>query len=175
MPILVSAVLVWIASALVWTVLPWHKKDYSKTNDEEAVRAAIKGLSPGLYSVPHCSDQAQMEAARPRLEEGPVAFITVAPNGWPAMGGRMAQSFLYYVLVGIICAYVVTRTLGADADYLTVFRIAGTVAFCSYGLAGIPDSIWFSKPWPFTGKVMFDALLYALLTGGTFGWLAGLS
>ena len=28
LPILVAAVLVWIASALIWTVLPWHKSDF---------------------------------------------------------------------------------------------------------------------------------------------------
>ena len=171
LPVLVSAGIVWICSALVWTILPWHKKDYSKTNDEEAVRAALKGNSPGLYMVPHCTDPASQAAAKDKYEEGPNAFITVAPNGWPKMGGKLAMSFAYNVLVGIVCAYFVTRTLTADADYLAVFRIAGTVAFCSYGLAYFQDSIWFSRPWSLTAKTLFDSLLYGMLTGGVFGWL----
>ena len=40
LPILVSAVIVWIASALIWMALPWHKNDFAKTSDEEGVRAA---------------------------------------------------------------------------------------------------------------------------------------
>jgi hypothetical protein len=172
LPVLVSAGVVWICSALVWTVLPWHKKDYSKTNDEEAVRAALKGNSPGMYMVPYCKDPASQAAAREKYEEGPNALITVAPNGWPQMGGKLVMSFFYNLLVGIVCAYFVSRTLAPDAEYLAVFRIAGAVAFCSYGLAYIQESIWFFKPWSLTAKSLFDALLYGMLTGGVFGWLA---
>ena len=39
--ILASAVGVWLLSALVWMVFPWHKSDFSRTGDEEAVRAAL--------------------------------------------------------------------------------------------------------------------------------------
>ncbi len=52
MPILASAVLVFIASALIWTVLPWHKSDFKKTSDEEGVRAALSGNTPGYYMLP---------------------------------------------------------------------------------------------------------------------------
>ena len=41
--ILASAVGVWLLSALVWMVFPWHKSDFSRTGDEEAVRAALGG------------------------------------------------------------------------------------------------------------------------------------
>ena len=74
-------------------------------------------------------------------------------------------------MVSVICAYLVTRTLGADAEYLSVFRVAGTVAFIANGIAVIPESIWFSRPWSMTLKNMLDALIYALITGGIFGWL----
>ena len=50
--------------------------------------------------------------------------------------------------------------------------IAGAVAFVAYGIAYIQDSIWFGRPWPITARYIFDALIYGLLTGGTFGWLA---
>ena len=53
-----------------------------------------------------------------------------------------------------------SRRQQPDAAYLAVFRIAG-----------IPDSIWFGRPWSQTAKNLFDALLYSLLTGGAFGWL----
>ncbi len=38
-------------------------------------------------------------------------------------------------------------------------------------LGTIPESIWFGRPWKSVGLQLIDALLYALLTGGTFGWL----
>ena len=36
---------------------------------------------------------------------------------------------------------------------------------------GIPDSVWFGKPWSSFYKQCFDALVYGCLMGGVFGWL----
>ena len=88
------------------------------------------------------------------------------------MGSKLLMSFIYYVFVGCLCAYIVSRTTGDGASYLEVFRIAGAVAWIAYGIAIIPDSIWLGRPWPMTAKYVLDALIYGLLTGGVFGWLA---
>lgn len=172
MPILVSSVLVWILSALVWMVFGWHQSDFAKTRDEEATRAALKGITPGLYSIPYCAGQKDMALPemQQKMREGPVAFVTVMPNGM-AMGGKLVGSFVYNVFVGVLCAYLVSRTLTADAGYLHVFRVAGTVAFIAYGIAYIQESIWFGRPVSVTAKNLLDALLYGLVTGGAFGWL----
>jgi hypothetical protein len=158
---------------MVWMVFPWHKKDFSPCPDEERVRSALKGSSPGLYSVPHCVDQKSMATPemQQKYQDGPIAFVTVMASGTPKMGGKLLGSFLYNVLVGILCAYLVTRTLSTDAAYLQVFRVAGTVAFIAYGIAYIQDSIWFGRPVSLTAKSLLDALLYGLVTGGAFGWL----
>jgi hypothetical protein len=54
---------------------------------------------------------------------------------------------------------------------MTVSRVTAVVAFCGYGLAQVPDSIWYRRRWSTTFKYLFDALLYGLFTGGVFGWL----
>lgn len=174
LPILVSSVLVWMASALIWTVLPWHKKDFAKTRDEEGVRAALQGLAPGIYNVPHCSSQKDLKdpEMQKNFKDGPVAFVTVLPNGVPPLGRSLFLSFLGTVFISILCAYFVSRTAAPDASYLAVFRIAGTVAWIANSVAFIQDSVWFGRPWLITLKGMFDALIYALITGGVFGWLA---
>ena len=173
MPILVSAVLVFIASALVWMVLPWHKTDFRKTGDEEAVRAALKGSEPGLYLLPYHTDPADLqdEAVQKKYIDGPQAYVTVIPNGLPQMGQKLGLSFLYYVFIGILCAYFVSRTTGPDAEYFQVFRIAGTTAFIAHGVAYVQESIWFGRPWPLTAKSFLDALIYSVLTGGAFAGL----
>ena len=174
LPILASAVAVWFVSALVWMVFPWHKSDFSKTGDEEAVRAAMRGLAPGFYNVPHCASQADLKEPemQRKFSDGPLAFITIMPNGVPQMGGKLVGSFVYNLFVGVLAAYMVTRTMAADADYLDVFRVAGTTAWIAYGVAYIQDSIWFGRPVSITVKSLVDALLYSLVTGGFFGWLA---
>lgn len=174
LPIVVSAVICWIASSLIWTVLPWHKSDYAKTGDEEGVRAALKGLSPGFYNVPHVEDMKDLK--KPEVEqkfaEGPLAFITVLPNGMPNMARNLVLQIVFFLIVGVLCAYVVSRTTAPDATYLETFRVAGTVAFIANGIGNIPDSIWFGRPWSNTVMHNIDALIYGLLTGGVFGWLA---
>jgi hypothetical protein len=123
--------------------------------------------------LPYCTNPAELkdEALARKFVEGPQAFITVIPNGMPRMGSKLVLSFVYYVVVGMLCAYVLTRTMSVDASYLEVFRISGTVAFIAYGIAYIQDSIWFGRPWSLTSKSLLDAMIYALLTGGAFGWL----
>jgi hypothetical protein len=173
-PILLSAVLAFIAGSVIWMFMPWHKKDWSKTSDEEGVRSALKGLAPGQYNLPHCKDPSEFKepAMARKLEDGPIAFITVLPSGVPNMTPQLVMMFGYNLLVAIICAYFVSRTAAPGADYLAIFRIAGTVAFVSYGMAYVQESVWFGRPWSSTAKTFLDALIYAVLTGGAFGWLA---
>ena len=52
-----------------------------------------------------------------------------------------------------------------------VFRFVGTSAFMAYGIGMLPQSIWFRRNWGTTVKNVFDGLIYALMTAGTFGWL----
>lgn len=173
LPIVVAAAICFFASSAIWMLLKWHNSDYQKTDREEEVRSALRGARPGYYTVPHCADYGDM--AKPEMAEkfsaGPIAHITVMPNGMPPMGPKMLSMVGYFLLVAVLCAYVVTRTLAPDADYLAVFRIAGTVAFIANGIGVIPESIWFGRPWSITAKNLLDALIYGLLTGGVFGWL----
>lgn len=172
--IIASAVVVFFAGAVIWMVMPWHKKEWHKTPDEDAVRAALKGCPPGMYTVPNCSDQAEFKSPemQQKFIDGPQGYITIVPSGLPKMGGKLVMMFAYNVLVAIICAYLLSRTVAAGAEYLTVFRVTGTVAFISYGVAYIQESVWFGRSWASTLKSFLDALIYAVLTGGVFGWLA---
>ena len=173
LPILVSTVICFFASSAIWVLFKWHNSDYTKTDDEERVRDALKGAKPGFYVLPFCIDWSEM--AKPEVQQkysdGPIAYITVAPNGMPSMGPKMVSMVIYFLFVSIACAYMVSRTIAPDADYLAVFRIAGTVAFLANGIAVIPESVWFARPWSMTFKNLLDAMIYALLTGGVFGWL----
>ena len=171
LPILAAAVLVWIASAVVWMVLPHHKSEYRALPDEAAAGAALKGAAPGLYNLPHVEDYGRLKdpETRRRFDEGPLAFLTVVPNGVPAMGPRLVLSFVFFLAVSVVVAYVTGRALPAGTHYLTVFRIAGTAAWLAYGFGVIPQSIWFGRPWSSAVKDLLDGLLYGLLTAGVFG------
>ena len=174
-PILVAAVLVFIASSIIHMVLPIHRSDFGRVPDEDGVMDALRRfkIPPGDYLMPRPSSPAAMKdpAFLAKRDQGPVAVMTIMPPGPPAMGMALAQWFLYCVLVGVFAAYIAGRALTPGAHYLDVFRFVGASAFMGYSLGLLPQSIWYKKAWSATMKSVFDGLVYALLTAGTFGWL----
>jgi len=175
MPIVLSAVLVFVVSSLMHMVLKFHSKDYKRLPNEAETLAALRksSLAPGIYHFPHCADMKDMgkPEMKAKLEQGPVGLLTVFPSGPPAMGKFLAIWFGYSLLVSFFIAYISGRTLDAGTDYLAVFRLAGTIAFMTYGLSEIVQSVWRGAPWSNTFRGIFDGLLYALVTAGAFGWL----
>jgi hypothetical protein len=175
MPILLSAVAVFIVSSVIHMVLAYHRSDHAKLPSEDAVMDALRpfNIPPGDYMMPCSSGPAEMKspAFLEKFNKGPVAVMTVLPTGQWRMGAQLAQWFVYLLVVGTIAAYVASRAVTPGAPYLEVFRFVGTTAFAAYGLALWQNSIWYKKKWSATIKSTFDALLYGLVTAGVFGWL----
>ncbi len=174
LPILLAAVLVFAASSVIHMFLTYHRSDYGKVPREDEVMNALRpfAVPPGEYVLPHAGSPAAMKSPEfvDKVTKGPVAFITMLPNGMPGMGKSLTLWFVYCVVVGIFVAYVTGRALGPGATYLEVFRFAGVTAFLAYTVAGWQQSIWFYRRWTHTLKHTFDGLVYALLTAGAFGW-----
>lgn len=175
LPIVVSALAVFILSALAWTVLPHHKGDFKGLPNADAVQMAMRANppAPGAYALPWARDPKMLQdpAMKERMEKGPRAFMTVVPNGMPLMGPMMVKSFIYNLVVSLLVAYVSWHALGPGAPYLSVFRVAGATSMMSYILATVPDSIWFGRPWRNFGMQVVDGVLFGLFTAGFFGWL----
>jgi len=179
LPVIASAVAVWLLSAILHMVLKYHRADYRPLPDESSVAAAIRqvGPGPGLYILPHVADPSQMKdpAVRKRYEDGPVALLTVMRNGPPGLGKYLVQWFLLCLLISFVTAYVARHTLSSGTDGVTVLRVTGTIAFAAYGLGYIQDSIWKAIPWSNSLRGLLDAAIYGLVTGWIFRllWPAG--
>jgi hypothetical protein len=175
LPIVVSAVFVFIVSSVLHMVLKYHRADYKALPNEADAMEALgrQSLAPGLYFMPHCPDHKLMNTPEvvEKFKRGPVGLLTVLPSGPPAMGKNLAAWFGFSVLVGVLVAYLTGRTVAAGADYLQVFRIAGAAAFMAYGVGYFVDPIWKGQPWSNTLRHIFDGLVYSLVTAGVFGWL----
>ncbi|MGH9556032.1 MAG: hypothetical protein ACRD2Y_09460, partial [Terriglobales bacterium] len=105
LPIVLSAVAVFIASSIIHMALPYHKSDYSKLPSEEKVMDALRaeGLAPGrLYHFPHCASHKEMGSPemQEKYKKGPIGLLTILPSGVPAMGSFLAKWFLYCVAIG---------------------------------------------------------------------------
>ena len=175
LPILLSAVFVFIASSIVHMVLAYHNRDYVKLPNEDAVRAAIQSGNPAprQYIIPYCAEMKDMGTPEmlQKMKEGPVAVLNIKPLGAISMGPSLAQWFVFGLVISLATAYVAGHSLAPGSDYLHVFRIVGTVAWLGYAAGQIPGAIWMGKPWSVASKEVLDGLIYGLVTAGTFGWL----
>jgi hypothetical protein len=174
-PVLLGAVIVFIASSVIHMVLPFHKNDLKRVPNEAEVLDALRrfDLPPGDYGAPLPSSAAEMKTPEyvAKRTKGPVVFLTVLPSGPPSMGRSLALWFLYSIVVNVFSGYIAGRALGPGTHYLSVFRFVGASAFMGYSLGLMQISIWWGRNWGMTVRTMIDGLLYALLTAGVFGWL----
>ena len=175
MPILVSAVFVFIALAIIHMIPGWHQNDMSAVPGEDKVMETLRGqnVQPGEYRFPYGSTTKEMEAPEfvAKMKAGPVGVMTIRANGELPFGKMMGQWFVYSLCIAVFAAYLTGRTRGLDAPFLEVFRVSGTVAFCCYAVALWQDWIWWGKSTRRTLTYSMDGLVYALVTGATFGWL----
>lgn len=173
-PILLSSVIVFVASSIIHMAPLWHKSDYPKVPNEDKFMEAVRplGIPPGDYMVPRPS-RAEMRSPEfaEKIKRGPVMVVTVMPNAMPSMGRNLVLWFFYSATVGFFAAYVAGRALPPGTEYLRVFQLVGATAFIGYSIALWQMSIWYRRAWGTTIKATVDGLIYALLTAGTFGWL----
>jgi len=175
LPILLSAVAVFLASWVMHVLLTYHNKDVRQLPNEEQVMNAVRGgnLTPGVYVFPYCASPKEMQspAMVEKYKRGPVGLLTALRSGPPEMTTNLVQWFVFGLGVSLFVAYVTSRTVAPAAEYLAVFRVAGTIAFLGYAGAEAQNSIWRGQPWGTTVRNSVDGLVYALLTAGFFGWL----
>jgi hypothetical protein len=175
LPIVLSAVLVFVASAIIHMVLKYHNRDYKGLPNEDAVRAALRAGNPEprQYIIPYCADMKDMESPEMQQKyiEGPVGVLNLMRPGRPTMGPMLLQWFLFILVVSFFLGYLAAITIEPGAQYLRVFRVVGVAGFLAYAAGQVPAAIWMGKPWAVAWKEVFDGLVYGLITAGTFGWL----
>ena len=174
LPILLSAIIVFVASSVMHMLLAYHRSDYRQLPDEDKLLAALRpaGLKRGLYFFPFGTHKEMKSPALiEKYKQGPVGMLTVLPSGPPVMPKFLGMWFAYCLIISLFVAYLTGRTVAPGAHYLVVFRVAGTAAFLAYGLGHLSNGIWKGQPWSVTFKEVIDGLVYGSLTAGTFGWL----
>ena len=172
LPILLSAVAVFIVSSIFHMMMPWHKNDYRKVPNEDAVRAAVGPLAipPGDYMVPRPDSRADMKSPEfaEKIRTGPNLIMTMLPSGPWSMTSNLVQWFLYLLLVGMFAAWVAGTALPRGADDYLIFHFVSITSFIGYTLALWQMSIWYKRSWSTTVKATFDGLIYALVTASVF-------
>lgn len=167
LPILLSAVAVFFVSSLIHMMSPWHKTDYPKLANEDALADAVRPLNlpPGDYLLPRPTGAAEMKSAefREKVSRGPNLIITVIKNGPRPMGKYLAGWFVYILVVTIFAAYV-GGCLAGTGDRHDAIHGVGIIAFIGYSLALWQMSIWYHRKWSTTIKANLDGIIYAVVT-----------
>ncbi|MEZ5065431.1 MAG: hypothetical protein R3B81_11920 [bacterium] len=161
LPIVLSAVFVFVLSSIIHMGPFWHRSDYPGVPDEDRLRDAVRPLMPppGDYMVPRASSGAELNTPEfmDKMKQGPVFLLTVLPNGAWSMGRNLALWFVYLLVVSFFSAYVAGRALPPGTHYLNVFRFAGATAFIGYAVSLWQMSIWYRRAWSLTFKPRWTA------------------
>lgn len=175
LPILLSAVLVFVSSTLIHMVLKYHASDYKALPNEDALRAAFRGTNagPGQYIIPHVSDMKLMGSPEyvAKVQEGPVAVLNLRPNGVVGMGKALGQWFVFALAVSTVVAFLTSPVLPVGTGHKMVFHTVGLAAFLAYAAGQLPAAIWMGKPWSIAAKEVLDGLIYGVVTAAVFAWL----
>src|SRR5262245_24502259 len=117
LPILVSAVAVFVVSSIIHMTPLWHKTDYPRYAHEDRVLDALRplGIPPGDYMMPRPSSGKEMRSPefKEKLKRGPAVVMTVFPPWSGSMVGNLSQWFVYSLLVNLFAGYVAGAALPA--------------------------------------------------------------
>jgi len=173
LPILLSAGVVWIASAIVWMALPHHKRDFINLPNEDAFSEFLhkSGIPPGNYVFPDFRGREAMKNERicKQLEKGPVGHLSI----WPTpltMGGKLIATFLVYLAISTLIAYLTRVALPGAAPFARVFQIAGTAGVLAYCFSFIPTGVWFGAYRRTLIASFIDGIAFGCITGAIFAW-----
>jgi len=174
LPIVLSAAAVWFVAMIVWMALPHHKQDFIGLPDEDGFMDSIRtsGIKPGNYAFPDCRGRAKMQSEKVQKawKEGPVGHLCV----WPTpltMGGKLVGTFIVYLVVSILIAYLTRVALPGQAPFARVFQVAATAGILAYSFSHIPTALWWSSYKRTIVANVIDGILYGVITGAIFAWL----
>ena len=173
LPILVSSVVVFVASSLVWMVLPHHRSDWKGLPGEAGILESLRSAAPGQYRFPFPPDRNAMKTPefQKKMAEGPMGTLIVMPRGAFNMGKLLGIWFVYLLIVSTCVAYMAGHALPRGAMIRPIIRVTGGTAILAYVSALVPASIWGGRPWVLTIKDVIDGIVYGLLTAAVFCWL----
>ncbi len=175
LPILLSAVFVFVASSVIHMAIPIHKGDFVKLPGEDKVLEALRAqnVQPGSYMFPSAGSMKECSSPEmvAKMKFGPVGNMNVLPSGPMNIGKNLAQWFVFCLVISVFVAHIGVVSLDRGQDFKPVFHLAAITAFLGYGFTNVTDSIWKGVRWSITAKFLFDGLVYALVTAAAFAWL----
>ena len=129
------------------------------------------GIKPGNYVFPDFRGREAMKSEKvsTALKEGPVGHLSV----WQApltMGGKMVATFIVYLVVSTLIAYLTRVAIPGAAPFPKVFQVAATAGILAYCFSFIPYALWFGSYKRTIVATFLDGLICGAITGAIFAW-----
>ena len=163
---LIGGLILFIWSAVSWSLLPWQKSQMKSFTNEVAVRNAIGDNmnGSGLYVMPnlhqYAHQPAELENAKIRMQDGPYAFIAVMANGRnPNMAGYAIGSLIIDIIAVCLATWMLIKS--SQLEYMKVIKFFSVIGIIIGLLAGFPYVFWFGFPVGFA---------FATVIEMTIGW-----
>ena len=173
-PIVVAAVVVFVVSLIVQSVMPWHRRDFGNVPDDDAFLDVIRqqGIRPDDYTVPspRLPDGRRNPDFVAKWAAGPSVTMTVIPPS-ANMGRYLAQWFGFTLLVALIAGWLTGSIVRPPGGGHAAFHYGAIITALCYSLGAWPLSIWYHRRWSTALKGALDAILYGVATGLVFAWL----
>ena len=169
---IVGGVVLFIWSALVWTVVPLHKPSLHNIPNEEAVIGALKANmgEKGLYVFPAMPDmgagQTSADAYTQKMKQGPVGVIVFDPQGMDSMmPGQFIVGFLLDLVAALLAAWLLSRSTALASPYVSRVMFCGVLGIFASFISFLPGWNWMGYPMDYTTAMVADTILGWLITG----------
>src|SRR3989442_12827546 len=149
LPILVSAVAVFVVSSIIHMTPLWHKTDYPRFTNEDRVLDALRpmGIPPGDYMMPRPASSAEMRSPefKEKMKRGPAVMMTMFPPWTGSMASNLSQWFVYCIIVSVFAAYIAGSAVPPGGAAIgVVCRYGGGAGFAGSALALWQMFIWYA-------------------------------
>lgn len=164
-PILLSAVALFVASFLSWMVVQLHRDDWKKLENEDAVMATAAKVPVGNYMFPCAKSMEEMksEEFQKKYDSGPRGILTILPKA--NMGLNLGLTFLYFIAISFLLAYLSSMVLPPGTEFAKVLRFVSTAALMTFLAAMVQHAIWFKTR--IFGHLI-ESIAFALIVGAFF-------
>ena len=173
LPLVVSAVVVFVVSAATHMLVPYRVREWSAAPDQAALQRAFAQSTPGLYVFP--APATPSERGQPEWlaawAKGPSGWLALVPPGPLSMGRNLGLSLGVNLFVSLMAAYLADLTLGPAPATMPILRLVSSVGVLAYGVGPAYEAIWYWRPWRTVVMGLVDALVYGLVMAAIFAWL----
>jgi len=151
---ILGAIILFVWSAIAWTLIPWPGEPLRAFTNEDAVLQAIKENAPrsGTYLVPNIprrtpgmTDQqykAAQQAMEDKMAHSPIVFASVRLEPFSSMVKPLVIQFLTQFVVALLGTFLLLQTCGLSYKCRVLFlTVIGVIIFVG---GHVDESTWWS-------------------------------